>query len=198
MIREEVKPPAQQAWLQVGFLAPDQWAEKTDYFQTTREGSHPRVSVTMHGNDGQFLTLLVPHRLKDGKPDGAADIQLLAARKGHAGLLPITADTSDLVACWDGEGIAVRDIDTDAELLWLRRDAAGRIVGAAASNVSRLTLAGRQVFVSNGGKTCFVLSKEKAQVPEEADVKFDLPNQEVEIEKIKRPTDWFSSRPADE
>jgi len=102
------------------------------------------------------------------------------------------------VACWDGEGIAVQDIDTDAELLWLRRDAAGRIVGAAASNVSHLTLGGRQVFTSNGGRTCFVLSGDKARVPEEADVRFDLPNEGVEIEKVKRSTDWFSSRPADE
>jgi hypothetical protein len=153
----------------------------------------------MHGVDGQFLTLLLPHRLKDNKPDGALDVKSLAAQKGHAGLLPITADTSDLVACWDGSsGIAVQDIATDAELLWLRRDATGKIVGAAASNVSHLTVGGRQIFTSTGGKTCFVLDGDKAQVPIEAEVKFDLPDQTVEVEKIKRPTDWFSSRPANE
>jgi len=192
-------PTAQSAWLQVAFLTPDQWQEKTDVFQTLREGSHPRLSVTMHGTDGQFLTLLLPHRLKDNKPAGALNIQSLAAQKGHAGLLPITDDTSDLVACWDGSsGIAVQDIETDAELLWLRRDAAGKIVGAAASNVSHLSIGGREIFTSNGGKTCFVLDGQQARVPEDADVKFDLPQKEIEIEKVKRPLDWFSSRPANE
>ncbi|MCE0499776.1 MAG: heparinase II/III family protein [Methylacidiphilales bacterium] len=199
MQREEVGTSAQSAWLQVAFLTPEQWDEKTDVFQTTREGVHPRLLVTMHGTDGQFLTLLLPHRLKDNKPDGAMDVQSLTAQKGHAGLLPITSDTSDLVACWDGSsGIAVQDIATDAELLWLRRDASGKIVGAAASNVSQLTVGGRQIFMSKGGKTCFVLDGNQARVPEEADVKFDLPDKTVEVEKIKRPTDWFSSRPASE
>ncbi|MCE0499653.1 MAG: heparinase II/III family protein [Methylacidiphilales bacterium] len=199
MVREPVLPPAQSAWLQVDFLTPEQWEEKTDVFQTVREGMHPRLLVTMHGTDGQFLTLLLPHRLKDNKPDGALNVQSLTAQKGHAGLLPITTDTSDLVACWDGSsGIAVQDIDTDAELLWLRRDAAGKIVGVAASNVSRLTVGGHQVFSSSGGKTCFVLDGDHAQVPEEAEVKFDLPDKTVEVEKVKRSTDWFSSRPANE
>jgi hypothetical protein len=199
MKREQVEPPSQKAWLQVGFLTPDQWEEKTDNFQTTREGIHPRLSVTMHGADGQFLTLLLPHRLRDNKPDGAMAIQSLTAQKGHAGLLPMPNGASDLVACWDGHsGIAVQDINTDAELLWLRRDAAGKIVGIAASNVSNLTLGGRQVFASTGGRTCFVLDGNKAQVPEEADVKFDLPDEAIEIEKVKRATDWFSSRPAGE
>ncbi|MCE0497198.1 MAG: heparinase II/III-family protein [Methylacidiphilales bacterium] len=199
MQREEVGSSAQSAWLQVNFLTPAQWEEKTDVFQTTREGVHPRLLVTMHGTDGQFLTLLLPHRLKDGKPDGAMNVQSLTAQKGHAGLLPIMTGTSDLVACWDGSsGIAVQDIDTDAELLWLRRDTGGKIVGAAASNVSRLTVGGRKVFSSRGGKTCFVLDGDHAQVPEEADVKFDLPDKTVAVEKIKRATDWFSSRPEGE
>jgi hypothetical protein len=185
--------------LQVAILAPNQWTEKTDVFETTREGVHPRLSLTMHGTDGQFLTLLLPHRCKDDKPTGAMNVQSLPAQKGHAGLLPITYDTSDLVGCWDGDtGLTVQDIDTDAQLLWLRRDRSGKIVGAAASNVSRLTIGGRQVFTSNSGKTCFVLDETRAQVPEEAEVKFDLPSEEIAVEKIKRATDWFSSRPADE
>ena len=64
----------------------------------------------------------MPHRLNGGKPEGALAIQSLGARRGRAGLLPVAGASSDLVACWDGEGIAVQDIETDAELLWLRTD----------------------------------------------------------------------------
>jgi hypothetical protein len=193
------KAVPQSAWLQVAFLSPDKWEEKTDAFQTFREGSHPRLSVTTQGTDGQFLTLLLPHRLKDNQPVGAMDVKSITAQRGHAGSLTITADTSDLVACWDGSsGIAVQDVETDAELLWLRRDTSGKIVGVAASNVSHLTIGGRPVFTSKGGKTCFDLDGDQARVPDDAEVKFDLPNEEIKVEKVKRPTDWFSSRPANE
>jgi hypothetical protein len=195
MKREEVDPPAQPAWLQVRFLTPDQWEDQTDNFQTTREGVHPRLSVTMHGTDGRFLTLLVPHPLEKNKPEGRSVVQSIPAQRGYAGSLAVAPGLSDLIACWDGEGIAVQDIETDAQFLWLRRDAAGKIVGGAASNVTQLTLDGRRIFTSNGGKTCFVLDGETASVPAKADVKFDLPNETISVETVKRSTDWFSAPP---
>jgi adenylylsulfate kinase-like enzyme len=50
----------------------------------------------------------------------------------------------------------------------------------------------------NGHKTCLVLDGDQVREPEEADVKFDLPDEDIKVEKVKRPTDWFSSRPANE
>jgi len=177
------------AWLQAVVLAPSLFESRVEPFQTTREGSHPRLTLLAREPVGRFLTLLIPHR---GGEEGLP-VQQVKAGRGSVGVVKTTRGGEDLIGCWDGTGIQAGDVETDAEFLWLRRDGDGRVSALAATNASHLKVAGEPVFtVSPGRQSIAVGDGQAVTTGDHEQVRFSLPG--LQVSSMKQPSAWMARR----
>lgn len=180
--------PAARAWLQVSVLAPTRFENRVEAFQTTREGTHPRLTLLMRDSTARFLSVLIPHRAEDAK----LPVQRVDAARGSVGVIKASGG-EDLVGCWDGTGISTSEVETDAEFLWLRRDGGGKVTALAASNASYLKVAGASVFTVSSGPQSIAFSAGQAVTSGDSSlVQFALPD--VHVASMKQPVAWMARR----
>ncbi|PAW78123.1 MAG: hypothetical protein B9S32_07970 [Verrucomicrobia bacterium Tous-C9LFEB] len=191
MQRLTLAPPAHSAWLQLAIVAPKNWTMTTNSFQTTKEGVHPRLSLNQKNTEGLFLIGLFPHPLS-GPGSEAAKWERMPAAKGQCVQIIISPDLMDWTAASPGGGIEAGDLKSDADFLWCRRHASGKIIALCATKASWVMIGDKTVFRSSEGQRSFVYNER--QVLLNGDVvtaKFDL-GEPVRVETVKRPGSWFS------
>lgn len=110
----------------------------TDWFLTSREGSHPRLQYTVRGPGARFLMVLLPRRTNTPLP------KVVPIGDGStAGAAIEWGDTRDVVAFTDGNGRAGRlELDGSAGFV---RSSGGRVVAWGLLDGTRLVFAGEQL-----------------------------------------------------
>ena len=142
-----VPVPETNAVMQMTVLSPSEFKAERTMFETTTEGSHPRLALTTHSVQPNYLMVLVPRPVEAGKPKMAPIVKSIPLRKGVGGTVSADKDGEDLVARWDGKGIETKDLATDAQLFWMRVSPAK---GCVAVRGTKLTWKGKTLFQANG------------------------------------------------
>ncbi len=156
--------------MQMTVLSPATFQTQKTMFETTRDGSHPRLEIKTKAVAPNFLMVLVPRpvdpKAKDSKP--APIVKPVAMKKGVAGIVSAAQAGDDLVARWDGTGIENDKLATNAQLFWMRGEPAK---GCAAVRGSSVSWRGKPLFEANSeaafvfdGKALQVSGKEVSEV----------------------------------